>query len=264
MSKKSRERHLAKQAARRQAERREKRRQRSTAIGIGVGLGAAVIAVLAVALTRGGNEAASPSSSASPTPEAVACGAKVPKAAAVTKPQFGSMPPMRIDTDRTYIATLKTSCGTIVVGLDAARAPETVNSFVFLARKGFFDGTRFHRLDTSIDVIQGGDPTGTGTGGPGYTIPNEASGAEKYTPGVVAMARGQDPNSGGSQFFIVTGPKGKTLPPDYTIFGRVIEGLDVAQRIQDLPIRDPSAGFSGQQPRRPVYIEKVTITVSRT
>ena len=261
MPKKTRDRHLAKQAARRQAEKLQRKRQRSAGIGIGVGLGAAVIGILAVALTRGGNEAASPSSSASPTPEVVACGAKVPKDAAVTKPQFASAPRMRIDTDRTYVATLKTSCGTIVVQLDAAQAPKTVNSFVFLARKGFFDGTRFHRLDTSIDVIQAGDPTGTGTGGPGYTIPDEATGDEKYTPGVVAMARSNAPNSGGSQFFIITGPKGKTLSPNYTIFGRVIEGLDVAKRIQDLPIRDPSGGFSGQQPQQSVYIEKVTITV---
>jgi cyclophilin family peptidyl-prolyl cis-trans isomerase len=263
VSKKSRDRHLAKQAARRQTERRQKKRQRTTAIGIGVGAGVAVIAIVAVALTRGngGKEAAG---STSPTPETVACGAEVPKDAYTTKPQFASAPRLRIDTGKTYLATLQTSCGTIVVQLDAARAPETVNSFVFLARKGYFDGTRVHRLDTSLDIIQAGDPTGTGKGGPGYTIPDELTGKEKYTTGVVAMANTGVADSGGSQFFIVTGPKAqKLLGPTYTIFGHVIEGLDVAQRIQNLPIQDPGGDISGQQPRRSVYIEKVTVTVKK-
>jgi len=159
---------------------------------------------------------------------------------------------------------MQTSCGTIVIELLADRAPETVNSFVFLAQKGYFDGQRFHRLDTSIDVIQGGDPTGTGTGSPGYSIPDELTGDESYGPGVLAMANG-GPDTGGSQFFIVTGEAGHNLDanPAYTIFGMVVKGLDVAQRIQELPIQDPSAGIPGQQPKQSVYIEKVTIHESR-
>jgi len=134
---------------------------------------------------------------------------------------------------------------------------------VFLAQEGYFDGQRIHRLDTSIDVIQGGDPTGTGTGGPGYSIPDELSGDESYGPGVLAMANA-GPDTGGSQFFLITGDAGHNLDanPAYTIFGMVVEGLDVAKRIQELPIQDPSAGIEGQQPKQSVYIEKVTIRES--
>ena len=160
--------------------------------------------------------------------------------------------------------TVETSCGTIVIELDPKRAPQTVNSFVFLARAGYFDGQYIHRLDTSIDVIQGGDPTGAGAGGPGYSIPDELKGNESYTPGTLAMANG-GPNTGGSQFFLITGPNGLNLDgnPNYTIFGHVTEGLDVAKRIQALPIQDPEAAaagdLSGQRPVQAVYIDSVTI-----
>jgi len=169
-------------------------------------------------------------------------------------------PEQVVQEGTTYSAEVQTSCGTIVIELLADRAPETVNSFVFLAQKGYFDGQRIHRLDTSIDVIQGGDPTGTGSGGPGYTIPDELTGDESYDPGVLAMAN-SGADSGGSQFFIITGDAGHGLDssPDYTIFGMVVEGLDVAKRIQELPIQDPSTGIAGQQPKQSVYIEKVTI-----
>ncbi len=195
-----------------------------------------------------------------PGPEAVACGAAAPDTALEPKPQF-SAPADVTRRNRTYTATFQTSCGEVVVELLSERAPETVNSFVFLAEQGYFDGTRIHRLDDSIDVIQGGDPTGTGTGGPGYSIPDELTGDESYTPGVLVMANSGAPNSGGSQFFIITGPDGQNLDanPAYTIFGEVIEGLDVAQRIQDLPIQDPEGGIAGQQPAEAVYIERVVI-----
>lgn len=199
-----------------------------------------------------------------PGPETVACGGEVPETALEPKPQF-TAPRDVTKQNRTYTATLRTSCGDIVVELLADRAPETVNSFLFLAEQGFFDGTRIHRLDDSIDVIQGGDPTGTGRGGPGYTIPDELAGDERYGPGVVAMANSGARDSGGSQFFIITGPDGHNLDanPAYTIFGRVIEGLDVARRIQALPIQDPEGGLAGQQPASAVYIEQVTIATSR-
>jgi cyclophilin family peptidyl-prolyl cis-trans isomerase len=109
--------------------------------------------------------------------------------------------------------------------------------------------------------IQGGDPTGTGEGRPGYTIPDELTGNESYDPGVVAMANA-GPNTGGSQFFIVYGPKGHGLAPNYTIFGRVVKGLGVVKRIAKIPVADPSAGPAGQQPSKTVYIDAVTITVS--
>ena len=223
----------------------------------------------------------SPSASASPsaapgtktgtvTPTAandsgeVACGAESPVNAGEPKPQFAGPPPMKIDTKASYRATMVTSCGTIVIELDAKRAPQTVNSFVFLAKQGYFDGQYFHRLDTSIDVIQGGDPSGTGSDGPGYAIPDELNGKLTYTPGTLAMANA-GPNTGGSQFFIITGPEGTNLDgnPNYTIFGKIVEGLGIAQTIQGLPIVDPQAAangdLSGQRPKQAVYIDKVTI-----
>jgi len=195
-----------------------------------------------------------------PGPETVACGGEVPAGALEPKPQFNA-PADATRRGGTYTATFQTSCGDIVVELLLDRAPQTVNNFVFLAEQGFFDGTRIHRLDTSIDVIQGGDPTGTGTGGPGYTVPDELTGDESYAPGLLAMANSGTPNSGGSQFFVITGQNGHNLDanPAYTIFGEITEGLRIAERIQGLPIQDPEAGIGGQQPGRAVYIETVTI-----
>jgi cyclophilin family peptidyl-prolyl cis-trans isomerase len=290
MSKRSRDRQLAKLAARRQAERDAAARRRSLILGIVVGVLGLIVVIVGLSVLLGdGTNAASPSTSpstgpstsASPsaapgtktgtvTPTAanesgeVACGAEAPPEAGKPKPQFAGPPPMKIDTKTTYTATMATSCGTIVIELDAKRAPQTVNSFVFLAKQGYFDGQYFHRLDTSIDVIQGGDPSGTGGDGPGYAIPDELTGTLTYTPGTLAMANG-GPNAGGSQFFIITGPDGTNLDgnPNYTIFGKIIEGLGVAQEIQALPISDPQAAangdMSGQRPKQAVYIEKVTI-----
>lgn len=197
-----------------------------------------------------------------PGPDEVACGGSQPKGAVEPKPQF-SAPAQVLQEGKRYTAEIQTSCGTIVIELLADRAPQTVNSFVFLARQGFFDGQRIHRLDASIDVIQGGDPTGTGQGGPGYTVPDELTGDESYGPGTLAMANSGSPNSGGSQFFLITGPNGHRLDdnPAYTIFGTVIEGLDVARRIQQLPIQDPGGDIAGQQPKQAVYLEKVAIRV---
>jgi cyclophilin family peptidyl-prolyl cis-trans isomerase len=203
-----------------------------------------------------------------PGPDEVACGAEVPKGALRPKPQFNE-PAQVLEEGAAYTATFQTSCGDIVVELLVDRAPETVNSFVFLAQEGYFDGTRIHRLDTSLDVIQGGDPVGTGTSGPGYTIPDELKGGEAYGPGVFAMANSGTPDSGGSQFFLITGNNGHRLDanPAYTIFGNVIDGLAIAREIQGLPIQDPDAAaagdISGQQPAQAVYIEKVIISVEK-
>jgi peptidylprolyl isomerase len=287
MSKRSRDRQLAKLAARRQAERTAAMRRRNLIVGGVAGAIALVIALggLSVllgdgtpagspSLTPSTTPSASPSESAAPgtktgtvTPTAanesgeVACGAEAPPEAGKPKPQFAGPPPMTVDPKATYTATVETSCGTIVIELDAKRAPTTVNSFVFLAKEGYFDGQYVHRLDTSIDVIQGGDPTGTGTGGPGYAIPDELKGDESYTPGTLAMANA-GPDTGGSQFFLITGPAGTNLDgnPNYTIFGKVIEGLDVARTIQALPIVDARSGdISGQRPVQAIYLESVTI-----
>jgi len=288
MSKRSRERQLAKLAARRQAERDAQRRRRERVLGV-IGAVIAVILVIAAGtiLFGGGDGSAAASPSSSPTPSAspssqakpgkqtgtvdpqpapqvVACGAEAPAGAGKPKPQFAGPPPMKIDPAKTYTATMVTSCGTIVIELDPKTAPQTVNSFVFLANHRFFDGQYFHRIDTSIDVLQGGDPLGTGTGGPGYSIPDELQGGEQYGPGVLAMANA-GANTGGSQFFIITGKNGHNLDaqPNYTIFGHIVRGLDVAQRMQQLPIADPAAAaqgdLTGQAPKQAIYIDSVTI-----
>jgi cyclophilin family peptidyl-prolyl cis-trans isomerase len=289
MSKRSRDRQLAKLAARRQAERAAALRRRNLIVGILAGVVALVVVIVGLNVLLGDDtETAAPtptptSPSGSPSPSVepgtktgtvtptaatesgeVACGADEPAKAGKPKPQFAGPPPMDIDRKATYTATMQTSCGTIVIELDPKRAPQTVNSFVFLAEEGYFDGQYFHRLDTSIDVIQAGDPSGDGAGGPGYAIPDELTGNESYTPGTLAMANA-GANSGGSQFFLITGPAGTNLDgnPAFTIFGKVIEGLDVTQRIQELPIVDPDPGdISGQRPAEAVYIESVTIKKS--
>jgi len=206
--------------------------------------------------------AASTTPTATPSAGGVACGAKAPTTAGQKKPSFAHAPKMSIDPNKTYTATIQTSCGTIVMKLLAARAPKTVNSFVFLASKGFYDGLIIHRIDTSIGIIQGGDPNGTGSGGPGYSTPDELTGKETYGPGVVAMAN-SGPNTDGSQFFVVYDKNGHKLDtnPAYTIFARVVKGLDVARRIAAIPVQDAAGGPGpGQKPLQTVYLDKVTIS----
>ena len=135
---------------------------------------------------------------------------------------------MTIDTAKTYTATMVTSKGTIELSLDAKAAPVTVNNFVFLARDKYYDGLTFHRVEPGF-VIQGGDPAGNGTGGPGYSIPDEASGL-KHVDGALAMAKSSAPNSAGSQFYITLGPQAD-LDGRYTVFGAVTEGKNVASLI---------------------------------
>jgi cyclophilin family peptidyl-prolyl cis-trans isomerase len=191
-----------------------------------------------------------------PTATTVACDAEAPAAATEPKPQFFGPPKLKIDVEKRYRVTLETSCGDIVIDMDPSTAPQTVNSFVFLAKRDYFDGQFFHRIAASIDVIQSGDPTGTGTGGPGYTIPDELQGGETYGPGVVAMANTGAPDSGGSQFFVIVGPNGHALDDQasYTVFGEVVRGLDVAERIFGFA---PESGDG--QPTEAVYVDDVTV-----
>lgn len=150
-------------------------------------------------------------------------------------------------------AVVETSCGSFTIQLDTERAPKTANSFAFLAEQGAYDGTWFHRIVPDF-VIQGGDPSGDGTGGPGYSIKERPPKDLTYSPGVVAMAKtGADPaGTSGSQFFIVTGSQGATLPPEYALVGEVTEGMDVVELIGE-------KGDSSQQPTVPVLIDSVTI-----
>lgn len=140
---------------------------------------------------------------------------------------FKAAPPRIIDANKTYVATIKTSKGDIVVELDTARAV-TTNNFVYLACKGYYDGLNFHRVEPGF-VIQGGCPRGNGTGGPGYTIPGEFEGSN-FKKGVIGMARASDPNSGGSQFYVMIGDA-HSLDGQYADFGHVTSGQDVADRI---------------------------------
>lgn len=145
---------------------------------------------------------------------------------------FKAPPPMTIDTKKTYVATITTSKGNIVVSLDPSAAPQTVNNFVFLANQGFYDGLIFHRVEPGF-VIQGGDPLGKGTGGPGYTIPAEIK--LKHVEGAIAMARLSDQanpkrDSSGSQFYITLAPT-PFLDGAYTAFGKVTSGMDVVKKI---------------------------------
>jgi cyclophilin family peptidyl-prolyl cis-trans isomerase len=153
----------------------------------------------------------------------------------VNTQHYASPPAMTIDTSKTYTATVETTTGTFDITLDAKSAPQTVNNFVFLAGKGYYHCVVFHRVIPGF-MDQTGDPTGTGTGGPGYTIPDEnppkaASGTPQYPLGSVAMANTGQPNSGGSQFFIVAGPQGESLPNTYALFGQVSSGMNVVNTI---------------------------------
>jgi peptidylprolyl isomerase len=165
--------------------------------------------------------------------------------------KYPTAPTMSIDPAKTYLATITTPRGDIVIQLRPDLAPQTVNSFVFLAREGYYDGLTWHRVIAGF-VAQGGDPTGSGGGGPGYTIPAEFTERVLFDkPGLVAMARTSDPNSAGSQFFITLGPT-ENLNGQYTIFGEVTQGLEI---VNGIPERDPeTAPTPGEQ------MVKVTIS----
>ena len=149
--------------------------------------------------------------------------------------------------------------GSFTIKLLGKDAPCTVNSFVSLAKKHFYDGLTFHRIVKDF-VIQGGDPAGNGSGGPGYTFNDELNNSLTYEVGTVAMAN-SGANTNGSQWFVVTGDQGVQLPKSYTIFGKVTKGLDVVLKIQDVPTVG-GTGQDSQMPKDPITIEKITIKVS--
>ena len=253
---KARRRQLQKLAERRAAERRRQRRNRVIAIVVAflVAAGGGMLAFFAFTGGEGDEPAAGPSATPSPTPEQIACGGERPAAAGVQKPQFQNPPPMRIQRNKRYTAVMKTSCGTIELELFARQTPVTVNSFVFLANREYFDGTTFHRVIANF-MNQGGDPTGTGTGGPGYQFRDEIRDSLKFDePGLLAMANPGQPNTNGSQFFITTSEPAH-LNGKHTIFGRVTKGYDVAQTINQLPTDERD------KPLETVYVESVRIIV---
>ncbi|MBF6468926.1 peptidylprolyl isomerase [Nocardia beijingensis] len=160
---------------------------------------------------------------------------------------------MSIDTNAGYTATLATNCGAVTIALDAARAPRTVNSFVFLAGEQYFDHTKCHRITTEgIYVLQCGDPTATGMGGPGYQFPDENLAGATYPAGTIAMANA-GPGTNGSQFFVVY--RDAPLPPSYTPFGRVTAGMDVLTSIAAAGVKD---GSSDGEPTAGVVLDSVS------
>lgn len=165
--------------------------------------------------------------------------------------QYAAAPPMTIDQNKTYIATIKTNMGDIKVQLDAKNAPITVNNFVFLARDHYYDGVIFHRIIKDF-VIQGGDPTGTGMGGPGYKFADEPV-KGPYEVGSIAMAN-SGANTNGSQFFIIDGASGAALPPKYNLFGKTIEGIDVVHKIANIPTS------TGDRPTQEAKITTIEIS----
>ena len=165
--------------------------------------------------------------------------------------RFDGPPPMCIDLTQRYTATMETNKGTMTIALDPAGAPRTVNNFVFLARYHYYDDVIFHRIIPGF-VLQGGDPQGTGRGGPGYQFADELPKAGRYQIGSLAMANA-GPDTNGSQFFVISGPDGAALPPSYSLFGKVIKGLEVIPAIEAIGSRSGS-------PSEKVTIESVTIT----
>jgi cyclophilin family peptidyl-prolyl cis-trans isomerase len=174
------------------------------------------------------------------------------------KPDGGAKRPSgRLDPDTTYVVMLRTSCGQIAIRLDQRTSPKTAASFAHLARTGFYDGTVFHRIVPGF-VIQGGDPTGTGTGGPGYSTRDVPPQNTTYLKGTVAMAKSpvEPPGTAGSQFYIVTAPDAG-LPPEYALLGEVVKGQGVVDEIGRLG--DPASGGAGT-PLQPVVIERAKVS----
>jgi cyclophilin family peptidyl-prolyl cis-trans isomerase len=173
-----------------------------------------------------------------------------PTGASPRTTQFDGPPSIIVDPDKRYTAQMATTKGTLTIALDPHAALVATNNFVFLARWHYYDGIVFHRVIPGF-VLQGGDPTGTGTGGPGYRFKDELPKPGRYELGSLAMANA-GPDTNGSQFFVISGPQGMALPPLYSLFGKVVTGLDVVAAIDAI-------GTSSGKPKERVVIESVTI-----
>jgi len=197
---------------------------------------------------------------AKPADAKPAAAAASPAGVAAGKPagkQYSAPPPMSIDPNKQYKATIKTSLGELTAELYPKDAPNTVNNFVFLARDGFYNGVIFHRIIKDF-MVQTGDPTGTGRGDPGYKFGDELKGPQTYTKGTLAMANA-GPNTQGSQFFICDGPGAEKLPKNYSIFGKVTGGIEVLDKIASVPVR-AGPGGENSQPVDPPKIDTIEIS----
>jgi cyclophilin family peptidyl-prolyl cis-trans isomerase len=232
------------------------------------------VTLLAVGCAGGSTPSSKPTNSSTPpakpgtvtstsptsgsTPPASTTAASKTTAASPRVTKWTNPPAMQIDTKKTYYATMETSLGTFKIELFASESPVTVNNFVFLAKQNYFNGIIFHRIIKDF-MIQTGDPTGTGSGGPGYRFGDELPVKHQYEPGIVAMANA-GPNTNGSQFFVCTGSSSKNLnsSPNYTQFGRVVEGMDIVLKIASVKV--VSNGRETSQPADPPLIKGITIT----
>jgi cyclophilin family peptidyl-prolyl cis-trans isomerase len=284
VSTEKRQRQKAGRDARRAAAEKAKKRKRLIRGGIIVVIGLAIIIGISLAVTSGGGSTkastttttakkgststtgttatTAPAASAQATADkaAVAAGCPSSPTAKLTKPTWTTAPPMTIDTTKTYTATITTDVGSFDVKLNTTGTPVTANNFVFLANQKFYDCVTFHRVIPQF-MDQTGDPTGTGSGTPGYSFADElpAKASPQYPLGSVAMAN-SGPNTNGSQFFIVAGPQGESLAPSYSLFGQVTSGMSVVNAINADGNPSPSAG--GVPPKVIHRILSVTIATS--
>jgi peptidyl-prolyl cis-trans isomerase B (cyclophilin B) len=212
--------------------------------------------LLVLALAACGGGAKKPAAAAQQTTtDAAGC---IPVTPPAGKSRTESKPTKRLNPAKTYEVAITTNCGSFTIRLAVKTSPATTASFASLAQKGFFNGTVFHRIVPGF-VIQGGDPTGSGSGGPGYTTVDIPPASTRYTLGVVAMAKtgAEPPGTSGSQFFVVTAQDAQ-LPPDYAVLGTVVNGQATVDKLSQLG--DPSSGGQGT-PTETVEIEKATLTV---
>jgi peptidyl-prolyl cis-trans isomerase B (cyclophilin B) len=275
-TKKERQRQLARQAHQRRMERRADQAKRTRRLSVSV-----IVAVVVVAVGVGGaaiagafnsspstaaasshRPSATPSASATPSPSSTPAmvDGKCVYIKSGTAVRKVSLPPATPDTKATYVATVKTNRGTIVIDLLNGKAPCTVNSFVSLSSQGFYNKTPCPRLSNTggFSFLQCGDPTGTGSGGPGYEFASENLTGATYPAGTLAMANSGTPDSNGSQFFLVFA--NTSLPPSYTPFGRVVSGLNVLQNVGKRGFGPPLSQAGGGAPKEKVQIDSVTIT----
>jgi peptidyl-prolyl cis-trans isomerase B (cyclophilin B) len=220
-------------------------------------LAAASIAVAACGSSKSSSSSSTPAAattSAAPATTQATTGGCQQMSAPAPKPNGGQTKPKgKLDASKTYTVTVQTNCGTFAFKLDVKDSPNTTAAFAGLVKKGFFDNLIFHRIVPGF-VIQGGDPTGSGQGGPGFSTKDKPPKDAKYTLGVVAMAKTQTEPAGtsGSQFFVVTGADAQ-LPPDYALLGNVTMGIDVVKKIGQL-------GDANEAPTQPVVMTKVTVS----
>jgi cyclophilin family peptidyl-prolyl cis-trans isomerase len=223
------------------------------------GLSALSLLALSACGTSGGNSSAVPNTTNASAAANTASGATSGSPSTAGVKQWSSPPSMQIDVKKQYDAVFHTNYGDFTIELFAKDAPHTVNNFVFLAKNHFYENNQFFRIIQAF-MIQTGDPTNTGTGGPGYQFADELPPKFPYGPGIVAMANA-GPNTNGSQFFICTGQQSAGLSSDYTEFGKVTSGMDVVSKIAAIPVVANPSMNENSKPTKDAHITSIDIQV---